>query len=137
MKPGITIGQTYRFEVTVTEAMRAMFESSEETVTVHHLYSTAAMLNHMEWASRQHILPVLEEGEEGVGAHMEIDHLAPVPIGERVLITSMVTGLKPGRVVCRCEAFHGKRKIGRGTVVQATLPLSDLHARIPSPSPKD
>jgi fluoroacetyl-CoA thioesterase len=127
MKPGIRIGQTYAFEVVVTDEMRARFGD----ITVHRLYSTASMLTHMEWASRQHILPVLEDGEEGAGYHMDIDHLVPVAIGETVRISSMVTGIKPDRIVCRCEAFHGDQKIGRATVVQAILPLSKLRARIP------
>lgn len=130
MKSGIRIGQAYEFEITVTEEMRAHFGE----VTVHPLYSTAAMLTHMEWASRQHILPVLEDGEEGVGYRMEIDHFAPVPIGETVRITSTVTGIKPNRVICRCEAYHGPRKIGQALVTQAVLPLDKLHARIPSRS---
>lgn len=128
MKPGIRIGQTFEYETTVTEEMRARFED----ITVHHLYSTAAMLNHMEWASRQHILPVLESGEEGVGYHMEIDHMAPTPIGARVRIRSTVTGLQPGRVTCQCQAFHDNRTIGRGIVVQAILPLAELRDRIPT-----
>lgn len=128
MKPGIRIGQTYTFEVNVTEAMRAHFEET----TVHPLYSTAAMLTHMEWASRQHILPVLEEGEEGAGYHMEIDHMAPTALGETVTISSTVTGLVPGRVICHCEAYHGVRKVGQATVVQAILPLARLRAKIPS-----
>jgi fluoroacetyl-CoA thioesterase len=127
MKPGIRIGQTYEYEVTVTEEMRAQFDGK----TVHELYSTAAMLNHMEWASRQHILPLLEHDEEGMGYHMEIDHIRPTPIGAKVRITSRVTGLLPDKVICQCEAHHGDRDIGKALVVQAILPLSKLRDRIP------
>ncbi len=122
----IRLGQSYEFEITVTEDMRAHFGS----ITVHNLYATAAMLTHMEWGSRQHILPALEEGEEGVGYHMSIDHMAPVPIGKTVRIQSVVTDVQPSRITCHCEAYHGARKIGQGTIVQAILRLTELHARI-------
>ena len=129
MKSGIRIGQIYEFEIQVREDMQAQFED----IVVHPLYSTATMLTHMEWASRQHILPVLESDEEGVGYHMTLDHRAPTPIGATVRIVSMVTGLKPGKVICHCTAFEGKRLVGQGTVVQAILPLSELRAKIPTP----
>jgi predicted thioesterase len=127
MKPLIRIGQTFMFKTTVTEAMRAHFEE----ITVHHLYSTAAMLTHMEWASRQHILPALEPGEEGAGYQMVIDHLSPVPIGEEVSITSTVTGLTPNRVTCACTAMYQGRVAGHGTIVQAIVPLHRLKQETP------
>jgi fluoroacetyl-CoA thioesterase len=127
VKSGIRIGQQFEFEVTVTEEMQAQFNGA----TVHPLYSSAAMVTHMEWASRQHILPFLEAGEEGVGYHINLDHLGAAPIGATVRIVSRMTGLKPGRVICRCEAFHQDRKIGQASFVQAILPLAKLHDRIP------
>ena len=128
MKPGIRIGQQAEFEVIVTEAMQAQFNGN----VVHPLYSTSAMITHMEWTSRQHILPFLEEGEEGVGYHVSLDHLGTAPIGAIIRIVSMVTGLKPGRVICHCEAFHRERKIGQGYIVQAILPLAKLRDKIAS-----
>ncbi len=128
MQPNIRIGQTFSFEITVTPEMRAQFDGQ----TVHHLYGTAAMTAHMEWASRQHILPCLDEGEEGVGAHIEVRHLAPVAIGEIIRIDSVVTGVLPRRVVCHCTAWHGHKKVGEGKVIQAILPLRQLHEKIAS-----
>lgn len=132
MKPGIRIGQTVAFEIDVREDMRAHFED----ITVHSLYSTAAMLTHMEWAARQHILPVLAGGEEGVGYHMEIDHMAPVSLDQTVRIVATVTGLLPDKVICQCEVFHQGRRVGQAKVVQALLPLAKLHDKIAQDSAK-
>ncbi len=126
MKPGLRIGQVFEFEIQVTQAMQAQFED----VVVHELYATASMLTHMEWASRQHILPYLEPDEEGFGYQMTLEHLAPVAIGETVRVSAEVTGIKPGRVVCACRAFHGSRCIGRARVVQAILPLARVREKM-------
>ncbi len=124
----IHLGQVFRFEVVVEASMQAQFGD----VLVHPLYSTASMLNHMEWASRQHLLPALEHGEEGFGYQMVIQHMAPVPIGERVEVVAEVTGILPNRLICQCHAYSQYRKIGQAKIVQAVLPLDKLHARISS-----
>ena len=123
----LAIGQRYQFSVTVTEAMQAAFEDN----VVHALYGSAAMLTHMEWASRQLLLPALEPGEEGVGADMHIKHLAPAPIGTQVTVEAIITGLHPSavkaqRVVTDCSTWDGDRCLGRGTIVQAILPVAAL-----------
>ncbi len=126
----LAVGQRYQFSIIVTEAMQAAFE---ETV-VHALYGSAAMLTHMEWASRQLLLPALEEDEEGVGADMHIKHLAPAVIGATVTIEAIITGLHPSttkaqRLTTLCTAWEGDRCLGRGTIIQAILPITALPYR--------
>ena len=93
----ITIGHTYEFTAVVTEAMKASLHG----VPVHDLYGTTAMIAHMEWAARQHILDSLEPGEEGVGYAIHVTHLNPTPIGATVRVRSEVTGVvtEPSGVV--------------------------------------
>lgn len=123
MKPGLPVGDCVEYIVTVTEAMRAQFDGA----TVHPLYATASMISHMEWAARQHILPYLEPGEEGVGCHVDVKHLAPTPIGAKVRIRSTVTEVTPSRVSSQVEAWNEQGKIGEGTFVQAIVPLEKLY----------
>lgn len=125
MKPGLNIGDIYEMEVLVDESMRAQFG----TVVVHNLYSTASMMTHMEWAARQHILPYLEEGEEGVGHQVEIKHLNPTPVGAKVKIKSTVTSVDAKSVVSKVEAWNEKHKIGEGVFAQSLVKVSDLAAR--------
>ena len=104
--------------------MQARFEDG----VVHPLYGTAAMISHMEWAARQHILPYLETGEEGVGAHIDVRHLKPTPVGATVRIRSTVTAITPDRVTSAVEAWNETDKIGEGTFTQALLPVAKLYA---------
>jgi fluoroacetyl-CoA thioesterase len=127
MKPGLQIGHQYEYTLTVREDMQAQFEQT----VVHPLYATASMITHMEWAARQHILPYLEAGEEGVGYHIDVRHLKPTPIGATVRIRSTVSGIEDNKVSSLVEAWNETGKIGEGMLVQALVPLEKLYAGRP------
>jgi predicted thioesterase len=122
MKPGLQVGEVYEFTLTVTEEMRAHFGEVE----VHPLYSTASMITHMEWAARQHILPYLEPGEEGVGYHVDVKHLAPTPIGATVRVRATVMEVQLKRVTSHVEAWNDLTQIGDGTFIQGLVPIAKL-----------
>ncbi len=125
MKPGLQAGAVYEFSATVTDSMKATLEGGE----IHPYYATTAMIAHMEWAARQHILPYLEPGEEGVGYHVDVRHLRPTPVGETVTIRSTVTEVTPRRVTSRVEAWNATGQIGEGQFTQAIVPVETLQAR--------
>jgi fluoroacetyl-CoA thioesterase len=133
MKPGLQIGHQYEYTLQVREDMQAQFEQT----VVHPLYATASMITHMEWAARQHILPYLEAGEEGVGYHVDVRHLKPTPIGATVRIRSTVSGIEENKVSSLVEAWNETGKIGEGLLVQALVPLEKLYACRPEAPPVD
>lgn len=126
MKPGLKAGEQFEFSIQVREDMQPQFEGT----LIHPLYSTAAMLNHMEWAARQHILPYLEPGEESVGYHIDLKHLAPTPLGATVTIRSTVTQVGRTKVVSQVEAWHQTSKIGEGLLTQALVPTHKLYPQL-------
>jgi fluoroacetyl-CoA thioesterase len=129
MKPGLRIGDRQEIFIPVREEMQARFDDGP----VHPLYGTASLINHMEWAARQHILPYLESNEEGVGYHVDIRHLKPTPIGATVRVLSTVTGLTENRVISRVEAWNAHDKIGEGTLIQALVSKETLYSEIKTP----
>ncbi|MFK7958965.1 MAG: thioesterase family protein [Phycisphaerales bacterium] len=130
MQPPIQIGQQATVEVTVTEDMCPAFDG----VVVHRVYSTWTMAHHMEIAARTLLVPHLEAHEEGIGAHLSIDHVAPAPLGERVRIIATAEEVDATTIACRLEAYHVRpdreRIIGRGRQVQRVLPRTTLDALI-------
>jgi predicted thioesterase len=128
MRAGLSVGHRFEFSIQVTEAMRPQFGEQ----IIHPLYATASMLNHMEWAARQHVLPYLEPDEESVGYHIDLKHLAATPVGATVRIASTVTQVKARKVVSRVEAWHGHRKIGDGFLTQALVRKDQLYTAAPS-----
>jgi|SRR5690606_2373937 len=126
MKPGMEIGQRATIEAEVTENMVAQFEGQ----VIHPAYSTVSMVYHMEWASRQIILPYLEDHEEGMGAAVTVKHLAPSAVGTKVRITAELTKIKGNLVITNVEVFNEKGMIGKGEVVQAILPKEEIAKNI-------
>jgi fluoroacetyl-CoA thioesterase len=108
---------TASHRVTVGEADLAAFADG----VVHRVYGTAAMVRDMEYAARLVLLPLLEPGEEGVGAEVWCRHLAPVPVGGSVELSATATEQTRNRLVCRTEARHHGRLVGEGTVTQVII----------------
>jgi fluoroacetyl-CoA thioesterase len=123
MRSGLEIGQTAEIHIVVDESMQASLMGKP----IHPLYGTAAMIEHMEWAARQHILPYLEAGEEGVGHEVNIQHLAPAPMGANIQVRSTLTELQPRRVVSTVEAWWDQTLIGQGTLVQALVQVEKFY----------
>jgi len=126
MNPPIRIGESAEHTITVTPDMCPAFDG----VIVHHVYSTWTMAHHMELAARMVLAPHLEEHEEGIGAHLSIDHISPAPVGHRVRIVATATDLRPSVLVCEVVAYDGGRVIGRGKQTQRILPKATLKALI-------
>jgi fluoroacetyl-CoA thioesterase len=75
--PGITRTQTY----VTTHEMRARQLKAD-------IFSTPAMIGLMERTCVELTEPYLEEGEQTVGTHVDVSHLAPTRIGQSVTVTA-------------------------------------------------
>ncbi|RDU35800.1 thioesterase [Neobacillus piezotolerans] len=118
MKPGMRVGQEETIQFTVTKEMFAEFGGH----VVHPAYSTAWMVYHMEWASRNIILPYLEDKEEGMGAAVTVKHLAPALEGDAIIVTASLTSMEGNAVVTEVKAYGPEGLIGIGEVKQVILP---------------
>ena len=117
MKWGMEVGREETIEIIVTEDMFAVFEGD----IVHPVYSTVAMTYHMEWVSRKIILPFLEDHEEGMGASVQLKHIAPSPLGSTVTLTATLVELRDNIVLTRVTAKNRLGVIGEGKVKQVIL----------------
>lgn len=122
MKQGLEVGRTETIDIIVTEEMFAAFEGE----VVHPVYSTVAMTYHMEWVSRKIILPFLEQDEEGIGASVQLRHLAPSPLGSKVTLTAVLTELRNNAAVTEVIAKNHVGIIGEGIVKQIILPKETI-----------
>jgi len=124
MKPGLTIGLTAETLVCVTADMCPHFEG----VLVHPVYATWIMVRDMEVTGRKLLAPYLEPHEEGVGAHIRVDHRSPATIGARVLIRAEATAVTAHKLTCRMTATCDNRLVGQGEFVQVLLSKTRLEA---------
>jgi predicted thioesterase len=78
------------------------------------VYGTPFMILLMEMASARAIKAHLPEGYVSVGSHVDVRHLAPTPIGRRVVASSRVLEKTRTSVLFAVQAHDGERLIGEG-----------------------
>ena len=82
LKPGLSFSKT----ILVDEGRCIGFMGKEGMV-----YATPMMVSDVEYTCRDFLLGHLDAGEDSVGAHVSIDHLAPTPLGLKVMVEIRVT----------------------------------------------
>lgn len=120
MKPGFDPGITRDVEIKVTQEMCPAFDG----VVVHRCYSTWSLVHHAEIAARRVLVDFLEPHEEGVGAHVSVDHVAPCQLGRTVRVRAELTEVTRDhhpRIICAITAWDGERLLARGKQVQVVM----------------
>jgi len=111
LKPGLTWTQTYE----TTVQMRA----SQLTADV---FSTPAMIGLMEGTCVRLTAPYLDEGENSVGMHVDVHHLAPTKIGQSVTVTAAILEIDGNKVRYAVSAINDAGvKIGEGKHRRAVI----------------
>jgi fluoroacetyl-CoA thioesterase len=110
MKKPPQIGSTGEIEFTV-EPQHAIDFSAEGMPRV---LSTPWLVAFLEQAARQALRPLQEPGESSVGIEIEIQHLAPTPLGQKVRCLARVVGVDGLRIGFQVEARDEREMIARG-----------------------
>lgn len=126
MKKGLKVGDATTLKVKVTEDMFAQFGDE----LVHPVYSTASMVYHMEWVSRDLVLPYLEEDEESAGAAVTVEHIAPSGLGNTITVKAVCIHVSDHKVITDVTAENESDIIGKGKVKQAILPKGTIKRKI-------
>lgn len=126
MKAGVQIGESKTMTIEVTKEMIAQFAGE----VVHPVYSTASMVYHMEWVSRQLLIPYLEASEEGMGAAVSVKHLAPSGLGTKVKLTATISAVSDCRMTTVVTAENTVGLIGKGEVTQVILPKKVIQEKL-------
>ncbi len=121
----ITIGARGEQRVTVTPEIAISFLGDENA----RVLSTPQMINGMERTCRDLVLPMLPQGFDTVGTHVDVFHLAAASIGDSVLFTAEITDVGERRVEFHVEAWRGKEKIGEGAHERAIIDKARFAAR--------
>jgi len=97
-----------------------------EQESVHEVCATFTLAREIEWTTRLFVLEMLENEEEGIGTHLNIEHLSPALLGEEVNIEGEFDGIKEGEIICNYVAKVGGRLIAKGTTGQKILPKKKI-----------
>lgn len=97
----------------------AAFQVEEEHTAPHigsgavRVLATPAMIAFIERVSHQMIAAHLPEGETSVGAHLDVKHLAPTPLGENVRVLVEVEEVNKNRIQLSVTVWDEHEKVGQ------------------------
>lgn len=94
------------------------------------IYSTQALVGHLEQVCQAILAPHLEDGETAVGVGVDVRHREFVPVGQRIVLEATVASVEPSRLVCEIMVRHRGAVAIRATFELQVMPGDDLDARI-------
>ena len=112
LRPGIEHVETIEIDTERTIA----FMGDELRV-----YATPSMVLDAELTCRQLLVAWHDDGEDSVGARVEIDHLGPTLLGQRVTVTCRVTEVALPRVAFAIDVRDEIDLVGRAMHVRFVI----------------
>ena len=122
MKPTIQVGNTSNVVFTVTEQMQAKFDDD----VIHPVCSSWDMAHQFEIAARKTLEDHLEDGEQGIGSFLSLDHVKPAPVGAAVIVEATISELDGTTVVCEIVATIRGNMCATGKQIQRVLSTSTI-----------
>jgi len=125
MKSSLKAGLTHSRTVEVDESRCIGFMGREGMV-----YATPRMVSDVEYSCRDFLLTHLDAGEDSVGAHVSIDHLAPTPLGLSATIELCVAEVDRRKVVFEFSVKDPLEEVGRGRHVRFVVETAKTRERL-------
>ncbi len=121
LKPGLELKKT----LTVDESRCIGFMGKEGMV-----YATPRMVSDVEYACRDFLLAHLDTGEDSVGAHVSIDHLAATPLGLTVEVSARIVEVDRRKVTFEFTVHDPVEQCGRGKHVRFVVETAKSRERL-------
>jgi predicted thioesterase len=125
MKPTLQKELSFSKSLIVDEGRCIGFMGKEGMV-----YATPRMVSDVEYACRDFLLAHLDTGEDSVGAHVTIDHLAATPLGLEVRIDAKVVEVDRRKVVFEFSVHDPIEQCGRGKHVRFVVETAKSRERL-------
>ena len=125
MKASLKPGLSFTKEIAVDESRCIGFMGKEGMV-----YATPRMVSDVEYTCRDWLLEHLDAGEDSVGAHVSIDHLAATPLGLSVSIEVSVTEIDRRKVTFVFSVKDPVEECGRGKHVRFVVETAKTRERL-------
>jgi fluoroacetyl-CoA thioesterase len=124
MKSSLKKDLSFSKSIVVDESRVIAFMGKEAAV-----YATPRMVSDVEYTCRELLLEHLDAGEDSVGAHVSIDHLAPTPMGMSVTIEVKVAEVDRRKVVFEFSV-KDIEEVGRGKHVRFVVETAKTRERL-------
>ncbi|APW60599.1 thioesterase family protein [Paludisphaera borealis] len=110
MKHAPRLGLTGEMVIEVTEENCINFADGG----MPHVLATPWLVAYLEFVARDALATCLEENERSVGAVVEIEHLAPSPIGGKVTCRARVIHVDGPTITFQIEAYDEVEPVAKG-----------------------
>ena len=119
LKPGIHL----RFDLDISDShtVPAVFPEAASFQAMPPVFATAYMVGFIEWACIEAINPHLDEGEQSVGTHICVSHVAATPAGSGVYALVTLEKTEGRRLFFKVAAYDEAGLIGEGTHERAII----------------
>jgi predicted thioesterase len=125
VKPSLKIGLNSSKKILIDEKRCISFMGKEGMV-----YATPHMVSDVEYACRDFLLQHLDAGEDSVGAHVSIDHLAATPLGLEVSIAIRIVEIDRRRITFEFSVADPVEPAGRGKHVRFVVETAKTRERL-------
>jgi predicted thioesterase len=125
MKASLKPGLESKKIITVDQDRVIGFMGKEGAV-----YATPRMVSDVEYTCRDMLLEHLDPGEDSVGAHVSIDHLAPTPVGLEVTVEVRITEIDRRKVTWEFSVKDPVEEVGRGRHVRFVVETAKTRERL-------
>ena len=125
MKASLRKGLSFSKDLLVDESRCIGFMGREGMV-----YATPKMVSDVEYACRDWLVGHLDSGEDSVGTHVTIDHLAATPLGLKVSISVTVKEIDRKKVAFEFSVRDPVEECGRGTHVRFVVDTAKTQERL-------
>jgi len=124
LRPGL-IGAA---EILVAEEHTAPHVGSGEV----HVLATPVMVNLMEAAALAAAERFLPHGQQSLGTHLDVRHIAATPVGMRAHARAELVSIDGRKLNFKVEAWDEQELIGDGTHVRVVVNVDRFDARVQS-----
>jgi predicted thioesterase len=128
---GITAGASTTRRFTIDKERTIGFMGDELRV-----YATPSMVLDIERTCRDFLVDFLKDGEDSVGARVEIDHLGPTLLGMWVDVTAKVAAVEGPRVVFEVEVKDALDTVGRAKHIRFVVDKARQKQRLETKAAK-
>ena len=125
MKSSLAAGLAAHKEIVVDESRCIGFMGKEGMV-----YATPRMVSDVEYTCRDFLLEHLDPGEDSVGAHVSIDHLAATPLGLTATVEIRIAEVDRRKVTFEFSVRDPVEQCGRGRHVRFVVDTAKQRERL-------
>lgn len=122
----ISLGSTGNKAITVGEEHTAPFVGSGRV----RVLATPVMINLFEAAALAAIEHLLPDGQQSLGTHLDVTHIAATPVGMRVTATAEVIAVDGRNVKFRVSARDERDLIGEGIHDRVVVNVAKFDLRV-------